>query len=645
MFRSIATKLYSPRSDNIHLIKNMVIRTSSSSNAQPKTDNKKMEAKVDLDRLDKIKIPESHSFVQNLFAGRANTEFFLPYPQVLNNEEISFLDMIVDPVSKMWEDKWDELVKLEDTETVPEEVMQMMRDMGSFGIQVPVEYGGMGCNNTQYARLAEVAGRYDLGIGIVQGAHQSIGYKGLVLFGTPEQKAKYLPDLATGTKMAAFALTEPSAGSDASSIKTRAVLSEDGKHYILNGSKLYISNGGFADFFTVFAKTEIKNEKGEIKDKVTAFWVPRGPGLTNGPNMKKMGIKFSNTTEIWFDNVKIPVENIIGEVGEGFKVAMKILNNGRYGMICALSGTMQKAIEMASTYANTRTQFGNKLSSFTAIQEKIGRMTLAHFVTQSHAYMISGVIDKGMADFQLEAAVGKIVASDSAWHVCDEALQIFGGMGYIKETGIEKMLRDTRIFRIFEGANEILRLFIALTGLQYAGGHLREIQKAMKNPTANLGLIFMEASKRLKRTAGFDAPDMTEKIHPSLHPEAQILSKNIILFSSAVEHLLIKYNKQIVMEQMLLLRLANSVIDIYTMLVLLSRVTLSLNKNIPSAEYESQLCKLFVSEANMRVNQNLSALRSPAILKNDELIRNIAVQIFENQGIGHQSPLHSNESS
>lgn len=388
MFRSIATKLYSPRSDNIHLIKNMVIRTSSSSNAQPKTDNKKMDAKVDLDRLDKIKIPESHSFVQNLFAGRANTEFFLPYPQVLNNEEISFLDMIVDPVSKMWEDKWDELVKLEDTETVPEEVMQMMRDMGSFGIQVPVEYGGMGCNNTQYARLAEVAGRYDLGIGIVQGAHQSIGYKGLVLFGTPEQKAKYLPDLATGTKMAAFALTEPSAGSDASSIKTRAVLSEDGKHYILNGSKLYISNGGFADFFTVFAKTEIKNEKGEIKDKVTAFWVPRGPGLTNGPNMKKMGIKFSNTTEIWFDNVKIPVENIIGEVGEGFKVAMKILNNGRYGMICALSGTMQKAIEMASTYANTRTQFGNKLSSFTAIQEKIGRMTLAHFVTQSHAYMI-----------------------------------------------------------------------------------------------------------------------------------------------------------------------------------------------------------------------------------------------------------------
>ena len=201
-----------------------------------------------------------------------------------------------------------------------------------------------------------------------------------------------------------------------------------------------------------------------------------------------------------------------------------------------------------------------------------------------------------MADFQLEAAVGKIVASDSAWHVCDEALQIFGGMGYIKETGIEKMLRDTRIFRIFEGANEILRLFIALTGLQYAGGHLREIQKAMKNPTANLGLIFMEASKRLKRTAGFDAPDMTEKIHPSLHPEAQILSKNIILFSSAVEHLLIKYNKQIVMEQMLLLRLANSVIDIYTMLILLSRVTLSLNKNIPSAEYESQLCKLFVSE-------------------------------------------------
>lgn len=618
MFRSIAAKLYSPRSDNIQLIRNLVVRIStSSSRAQPKT-TEKLEAKVDLDKLDKIKVPESNSFVQNLFAGRANTEFFLPYPQVLNDEEIGFLDMVIDPVSKMWEDKWDEIVKQEDTETVPEDVMEMMRTMGVFGIQVPVEYGGMGCNNTQYARMGEMAGRYDLGIGIVQGAHQSIGYKGIVLFGTPEQKEKYLPDLAAGNKFAAFALTEPSAGSDAVSIKSRAVLSEDGQHYILNGSKLYISNGGFADFFTVFAKTQIKNEKGEVKDKVTAFWVPRGPGLTSGPNMKKMGIKFSNTTEIWFDNVKIPKENVIGEVGEGFKVAMKILNNGRYGMICALSGTMQKAIEMASTYANTRTQFGNKLASFTAIQEKIGRMTLAHFVTQSHAYMIryffikkfvclfingffflsnsSGVIDKGMTDFQLEAAIGKIVASDSAWWVCDEALQIFGGMGYIKDTGIEKMLRDTRIFRIFEGANEILRLFIALTGLQYAGGHLREIQKAMKNPMANLGLIFMEASKRLKRTAGMDAPNITENIHPSLQAEAQILSKNIMLFTSAVEHLLIKYNKQIVMEQMLLLRLANSVIDIYTMLVLLSRVTLSLNKNVSSAEYELQLCKLFIAE-------------------------------------------------
>ena len=210
--------------------------------------------------------------------------------------------------------------------------------MGAFGIQVPIEMGGIGLNNTQYARLGELMGRYDLSIGVTLGAHQSIGFKGILLFGTDEQKQKYLPDLASGKKIACFCLTEPSAGSDASGIRTKAVLSPDGKHYILNGSKIWISNGGIADLFTVFAKTPVTDANGEVKDKVTAFFVERGPGLTNGPPNKKMGIKASNTVEVFFDNVKVPIENIIGEVGGGFKVAMNILNQGRFGMAGALSG-------------------------------------------------------------------------------------------------------------------------------------------------------------------------------------------------------------------------------------------------------------------------------------------------------------------
>uniref|UniRef100_A0A834V7Z4 Very long-chain specific acyl-CoA dehydrogenase, mitochondrial n=1 Tax=Sarcoptes scabiei TaxID=52283 RepID=A0A834V7Z4_SARSC len=540
---------------------------------------KKDEPKIDVDRLEKIKIPETKSFVQNLYAGKACVDSYFPYPQVLNEEELSLIDMVTGPVSKMWEEKMPDILKIEQSESIPEDVIQTLKEMGSFGIQASADYGGIGCNNTQYARLSEISGQYDLGIGIVLGAHQSIGYKGLLLFGTPEQKDRYLPELASGQKIACFCLTEPSAGSDASGIKTRAEPTEDGKYWILNGSKIWISNGGIADYFTVFAQTPCKTANGKIKDKVTAFWVHRGPGVTNGPNLKKMGIKLSNTTEVWFDNVKVPSENIIGQVGEGFKVAMNILNNGRYGMCCALSGTMRKAIGIATEHANNRTQFGNKLSTYTGIQEKIARMTMAHYVTQSHAYMLSGVMDNGMKDFQLEAAIAKIIASESAWYVVDETIQILGGMGYMQDTGVEKLMRDVRIFRIFEGTNDILRLFIALTGLQYAGGHLKELQKAMKNPVANLGMLVGAGSQRLRRSVGLDAPDLRD---------------------SAVEHLLVKYTSKIVMEQIILNRVANSVIDIYSMLVLLSRATNALNKNLSSAEFEEKMCKAFCAEANMK---------------------------------------------
>ena len=310
-------------------------------------------------------------------------------------------------------------------------------------------------------------GTRDLAIGIVLGAHQSIGYKGILLFGNQEQKDKYLPDLASGKKLAAFALTEPSSGSDASSIQSRAVLSPDGKHYILNGSKVWISNGGTAEVFTVFAKTPVVTASGATKEKVTAFIVERSfGGLSSGPPEKKMGIKASNTAEVFFDNVKIPVENVLGEVGEGFKVAMNILNSGRFGMGAALTGTMRSCIAQAVDHAKTRVQFGDKLMNFGTIQEKIARMAMAHYTTETCAYLISGIMDRGMTEFQLEAAIGKIVASEAAWFVSDEALQILGGMGYMRAAGVEKVMRDVRIFRIFEGTNEILRLFVALTGEQ-----------------------------------------------------------------------------------------------------------------------------------------------------------------------------------
>merc|ERR1712141_914747 len=192
------------------------------------------------------------------------------------------------------------------------------------------------------------------------------------------------------------------------------------------------------------------------------------------------GIKCSNTAEVYFENTPIPVENVIGQPGEGFKVAMQILNNGRFGMAAALSGTQRFAIKKAVEHATQRKQFGSRIDSYGTIQEKIARMSMVHYATESMAYMVSGIMDSGATDYQLEAAISKVFASEAAWFVTDEAIQILGGMGYMKDCGVEKVMRDLRIFRIFEGTNDILRLFVALTGIQYAGGHLRELQKAVK---------------------------------------------------------------------------------------------------------------------------------------------------------------------
>merc|ERR1719337_8526 len=389
------------------------------------------------------KAVNSNSFVQNVFRGMIEPTQVFPFPVALDEEQRENLEMLVPIAERVMEEQNDPLLN-DQLESVPEDTTQALRELGAFGLQVPVELDGVGLTNTQYARLTEVVGGNDLGVGIFIGAHQSIGFKGILLAGTPEQKEQYLPKLATGEQFAAFALTEPSSGSDAGSIKTRAVLNEAGTHWILNGAKIWISNGGIAEVFTVFAKTPVVDPAtGTETEKVSAFIVERSfGGVTNGPPENKMGIKCSNTAEVYFENTPIPIENVIGKPGEGFKVAMQILNNGRFGMAAALSGTQRNAIKKAVEHAITRHQFGGRIDSYGAIQEKIARMSMMHYATESMAYMVAGTMDAGYKDYHLEAAISKIFASEAAWNVTDEAIQVLGGNGYMKALGLEKVMRD-----------------------------------------------------------------------------------------------------------------------------------------------------------------------------------------------------------
>merc|ERR1712142_1351275 len=413
-------------------------------------------------------------------------------------------------------------------------------------------------------------------------------------------------------------------------------------HYILNGSKIWISNGGIAEIFTVFAKTPVKDEAtGTVTEKVTAFIVERSfGGVTHGPPEKKMGIKCSNTAEVYFENTPIPLENVIGEVGEGFKVAMQILNNGRFGMAAALSGTMRSGIKKAVEHATQRHQFGNRIDQYGAIQEKLARMSMTHYATESTAYMISGIMDSGWGDYQLEAAISKVFASEAAWFVTDEAIQVLGGLGYMKDYGLEKVMRDLRIFRIFEGTNDILRLFVALTGIQYAGGHLRELQKAVADPISNFGVVLGEVSKRAKGGLGLGSGQtLADKVHPNLNDSAELVVKSIDLFGSTVEKILIKHGKNIINEQFLLSRLANATIDIYASTCMLSRCTQSLTEGLESAQHEEMMTKVWCSEAYGRIKSNLQTIQDQHAISNFKTMSQISEGLCNKGSVVQGNPL------
>merc|ERR1719222_507853 len=539
------------------------------------------------------KAVNSNSFVQNIFRGMVESEQVFPYPIALDEEQRENLEMLVPIAERVMSEQNDPLLN-DQLETVPESTVNALRELGAFGLQVPVELDGVGLTNTQYARLTEVVGGNDLGVGIFIGAHQSIGFKGILLAGTPEQKEKYLPKLASGEN------------------------------------------------FAVFAKTPIVDPAtGTETEKVSAFIVERSfGGVTHGPPEKKMGIKCSNTAEVYFENTPIPVENVLSKPGDGFKVAMEILNNGRFGMGAALSGTMRTVIAKATDHAINRVQFGSRIDGYGAIQEKIAQMSITHYVTESMAYMVAGTMDAGYKDYHLEAAISKIFASEAAWNVTDEAIQILGGNGFMKALGLEKVMRDLRIFRIFEGTNDILRLFVALSGIQYAGGHLRELQKAIKNPIGNFGIVVGEVTKRAGHAVGLASGNhLDAHVHPNLNQSAALTCKGVDAFGAAVEAVLIKHGKNIINEQFLLNRLANATIDIYASSCVLARCSKSLNEGVESAHHEEMMTKIWCEEAYTRIMNNLNELKNPERLSHYKNMAEISKNVCSKNGPVQGGPL------
>ncbi|XP_060095830.1 complex I assembly factor ACAD9, mitochondrial-like [Heteronotia binoei] len=580
------------------------------------------------------------AFAKELFLGTFRKEEVFPYPEI-SNEELEEINQFVGPVEKFFTEEVDSK-KIDQDAKIPQETLNGLKNLGLFGIQIPEEYGGLGLSNTMYARLGEIISQ-DGAVAVTLAAHQAIGLKGILIAGTEEQKEKYLPKLASGEHIAAFCLTEPGSGSDAASIQTRATLSEDGKSFLLNGSKIWISNGGIADIFTVFARTEVVDKDGATKDKITAFIVERNfGGITNGKPEDKLGIRGSNTCEVHFENTKVPIENVLGEVGGGFKVAMNILNSGRFSMGSASAGMLKKLIEMTAEYACTRKQFNKKLSEFGLIQEKFALMARKAYVMESMAYLTAGMMDKpGIPDCSVEAAMVKVFSSESAWVCVSEALQILGGLGYMKDYPYERYLRDCRILLIFEGTNEILRMYIALTGMQHAGKILTEKIKEIKkgNVGMALGMFMSRIHDSIGRKVDLGLVGKDGVVHPSLEASASKLEQNVYYFGVTVEGLLRRFGKTIVDEQLILKRVADILINLYAMTAVISRASRSISIGLRNHDHEVLLANIFCTEAGFQNNYAMAELEKNAPENMDDSIKKVAKQVLEKRSYICSHPL------
>ncbi|KAM7402729.1 hypothetical protein PAMP_017943 [Pampus punctatissimus] len=594
-------------------------------------------------RLQQRRSFKTHSrnlaYAKDLFLGQLNKAEVFPYPEI-GNEELEEINQLVAPVEKFFTEEVDSY-KIDQEAKIPPETMEGLKELGLFGLQIPEEYGGLGLSNTMYARLAEITS-LDASIAVTLAAHQAIGLKGIQIAGNEAQKQKYLPRLASGEHTAAFCLTEPGSGSDAASIQTRATLSEDGKHYLINGSKIWISNGGTADIMTVFAKTEVVVD-GVKKDKISAFIVERTfGGITSGKPEDKLGIRGSNTCEVSFDNVPVPLENVIGEIGGGFKLAMNILNSGRFSMGSSCAGIIKRLIEMTSEYAATRKQFNRSLSEFGMIQEKFAFMALNAFVMESMAYLTAGIMDRpGLPDCSIEAAMVKVFSSEGGWVCVSEALQVFGGVGYTKNYPFERYIRDCRILPIFEGTNEILRMYIALTGMQYAGKIFTGKIKEMKR--GNISLALSMIGKKLRTSVGGSVDlGLTGKdgvVHPSLTESAKCLEQNVSLFGLTVESLLYRYGKTIVDEQLVLKRVADVLINLYAMTAVLSRASRSISIGLRNHDHEVLLANTFCRDAFFKNNYMMTQLQKNSPENNDANIKKIAREVLEKRAYICTHPL------
>ena len=502
-----------------------------------------------------------------------------------------FIDMEIMPFAE-------QIDSMKDPDLVPR-ILRKAGEMGLLGISVPEEYGGMGMSFNTSMLIADIIGCAG-SFSTTYGAHTGIGTLPILYYGTEEQKQKYLPKLATAEWAACYCLTEPDAGSDANSGKSKAVLSPEGKHYLLNGQKMWISNAGFADVFIVFAKID--------EDKnLSAFIVEKNfGGITMNEEEKKMGIKGSSTRQVFFNDCPVPVENLLSERGNGFKIAVNILNVGRVKLGAGVLGGCRRVINLSLRYAKERKQFGASIATFGAIQSKLAEMAIKTFASESLCYRagqdiedrIAGLVAdgleqnqaklKGMEQFAIECAVAKVHGSEVLDYVVDQGVQVFGGMGYSADVPMERAYRDARISRIYEGTSEINRMLMV--------GML--LKRALKGEVNIYGPA-MDVAKELTAVPSFESVDTTLLFAR----EKEVLKNLKKVFLMVAGKAAQTFQDKIEEEQEIMMNLADIMIEIYAAESTILRAEKLANKRgDESSKYQIAMARVYLFEAVEKIN-------------------------------------------
>ena len=556
------------------------------------------EAEATTTTQDTSRVEGVSSFSKSLFLGEIHEEVVFPFPRP-RDEEREKVRRLIGSLRECAEEHYD-WRQAEENRWVGDDFIRELGERGILGLYVPEEYGGQGLSQTGYCRVFENIAQIDPTLSVVLGVHQSIGLKGIQLFGSDDQKERFLPDLASGRKLAGFALTEPGAGSDAYHLSSRAVRQSDGS-WLLNGEKRWIGNGDKGSVFVTFARAEVGG-----KDRHIALILEKGmKGFEVGHRYDTMGLRANDLRHLHFNDVRVPPENVLGDPGDGFKVAMHILNNGRMSLATGSVGGAKWLLDGAIAHVTERRQFDRRLADFELVQDKVGWMVSQLFGLESMAYMTTGLVDAGVPDYSLESAMAKISGSEFLWYQANRALQLKGGEGYMRDEPYEKVLRDIRIFPIFEGANDVLQQFVALSGMRPLGDELEGLSKLnLRDPVASLGVVADYVGGRVKREI---RPDRITKAHPDLAKLAEPLGDQVKRLRDTSETLLRKHGRDVMEHGFQLKRVASATADIYAQIATLSRVTHIFNdQGAEVSGQERYIAETFVTRAARRVESVLN---------------------------------------